>query len=502
MENNKTQSKKSTANTKKSSVTKSNKINEYTYYAEDIPVEITITYEQDEFVPIYSMNVSVISDTTLLILEKVRQELIKKVNLGIAEISDYKKHDAIEEKFEDMIRVLIDKYFPDSDEETGKFLRTYLKIESLGLGNLELLMNDWNLEEVVINQSDEPVWVYHKKYGWLKTNVLLKNEDQIKHYASIIGRRVGRQISVLKPLLDANLDEGDRVNATLNPVSTAGNTITIRKFSRDPWTITKFLKSKTIDPDSLALIWTAIQYEMSALIAGGTASGKTSALNVLSSFFPPNQRIISIEDTRELQLADNLHWVPLETRLPNPEGKGGVSMLDLLVNSLRMRPDRIVVGEIRRKQEAQVLMEAMHTGHSVYATIHANTAEETVTRLTNPPIEIPKQMLSSLAMVLVQNRNRRTGKRRALQVAEITSTGDARVLLQLNAMKDSLEKVAESEQVLKLISLYTGMTREQLEQDLRHKEEILKWMVSNRIFDINEIGKVMAKYYLGTLKIK
>src|SRR5690606_9966001 len=124
---------------------------------------------------------------------------------------------------------------------------------------------------------------------------------QIKHYAGIIGRKVGRQISVLNPLLDAHLEKGDRINATLYPVSTKGHTITIRKFTKDPWTITKFLTSKTISYRAAALIWTAIQFEMSALITGGTASGKTSALSVFSSFFPPNQRIISIEDTREIQ---------------------------------------------------------------------------------------------------------------------------------------------------------------------------------------------------------
>ena len=121
------------------------------------------------------------------------------------------------------------------------------------------------------------------------------------------------------------------------------------------------------------------------------------------------QRIISIEDTRELTLPVSLHWVPMETRLPNPEGKGEVTMLDLVVNSLRMRPDRIIMGEIRRKREAEVLFEAMHTGHSVYATLHANDVDETIARLTNPPIDVPKQLLSSVNMLAVMNRNRRTG---------------------------------------------------------------------------------------------
>src|SRR6056297_296808 len=221
----------------------------------------------------------------------------------------------------------------------------------------------------------------------------------------MIGRDVNKEITALNPLMDAHLLTGDRVNATLNPISTKGNTITIRKFAEDPWTITKFIKQGTINVEAAAFVWLAIQNEMSVLIAGGTGSGKTSMLNVVSNFFPSNQRILSIEDTRELTLPKNLHWVPMETRLPNPEGKGGVTMLDLLVNSLRMRPDRILVGEIRRQKEAEVLLEAMHTGHSVYATIHANNADEVITRLTNPPIDIPKPMISSLSLIIVQNRN-------------------------------------------------------------------------------------------------
>jgi flagellar protein FlaI len=292
------------------------------------------------------------------------------------------------------------------------------------------------------------------------------------------------------------------VNATLTPISSFGNTITIRKFAEDPWTITRFIRTGTISVDAAALIWLAIQNELSIIIAGGTGSGKTSMLNVVSNFFPPNQRIISIEDTRELTLPKTLHWVAMETRLPNPEGKGGVSMLDLLVNSLRMRPDRIIVGEIRRQREAQVMLEAMHTGHSVYATLHANNAREVITRLTNPPIDIPKPMLSSLSLIVVQNRNRRTNKRRTLQIAEVLPGGDHNILLQLNIHEDILEKVNESQTMIDRLELYTGLTREDLELDLRQKIRILKWLVKEKIENVNEIGLVLSKYYMGHLKLE
>ncbi|MGV8172315.1 MAG: type II/IV secretion system ATPase subunit, partial [Candidatus Woesearchaeota archaeon] len=456
---------------------------------------ITIIKKRGEFVPIYSLQISAISKTTEMILEKVRMELIRRVSLGAEDVGDIKKTDLVEDKFNELIGILIDKYFPDSDQDTVLFLKSYLKINSLGLGNLELLMNDESLEELVVNQASDPVWVYHKKYGWLKTNVYLKSEEQTKHYASIIGRKVGRQITVLTPLLDAHLGTGDRVNATLSPVSTNGNTITIRKFSKDPWTITRFLKTRTISPEAAALIWTAIQYELSAIIAGGTASGKTSALNVFANFFPPNQRILSIEDTREIVLPKFLHWVPLNTTLPNAEGKGEINMGDLLVNSLRMRPDRILVGEVRRKRETETLFEAIHTGHSVYATFHANSSKETVERLTNPPLDVPKIMLPAISLIIVQFRNRRSGKRRTFQISEILPTGEANVIMQYDIKKDVLIRISKSKSLYDNISLFTGMTDSEITRELSDKVKVLNYLVEKNIDDVDGVGRVVAEYY-------
>jgi flagellar protein FlaI len=242
-----------------------------------------------------------------------------------------------------------------------------------------------------------------------------------------------------------------------------------------------------------------MQNEVSLLIAGGTGSGKTSMLNVISSFIPPNQRVISIEDTRELQLPETMHWVPLETRMPNPEGKGGISMLDLVVNSLRMRPDRIIMGEIRRKAEAEVLFEAMHTGHSVYGTFHANNAEETVTRLTNPPIDISRLVLPALSGIVVQNRNRRSNKRRTLQFAEILPNGDINVVMQHDPQKDQMTKIGSFQVIPKVLKMYTGMSEEDMVKDLATKEAILKWMVKNNMNELSKIGLLMSKYYRGKL---
>jgi flagellar protein FlaI len=234
---------------------------------------------------------------------------------------------------------------------------------------------------------------------------------------------------------------------------------------------------------------------MSIIISGGTASGKTSLLNTLLPFIPPNHRVISIEDTRELQLPEFMHWVPLTTRAPSPEGKGGVSMLDLLVNSLRMRPDRIIVGEIRRAAEAEVLFEAMHTGHSVYATLHADTAEQTYRRLTGPPINVPEALLEALDLVAVMYRDRRKGIRRVFEIAELIPAIRLRILFRWNPKTDKMEKHEESYKLLEKLKLFTGMSDAEIERDLKQKREILDWMVKNQIRTVNGVGKVIAEYY-------
>jgi flagellar protein FlaI len=373
----------------------------------------------------------------------------------------------------------------------------------LGLGPLEIMLSDDNIEEVVINSSDEPVWVFHKKYGWLKSTVVIKNESDIYNYAASIGRKGGREVTNLSPLMDARLTTGDRVNATLFPVSARGNTITIRKFSRKPFTITHLMQLKTVETEVLALLWLAIEYEMNIIIAGGTATGKTTFLNALMVFIPPNQRIISIEDTRELNLPSSLHWVPLLMREPNPEGRGEVTMLDLVVNSLRMRPDRIIVGEIRRHREAEVLFEAMHTGHSVCATLHANTSQETLIRITNPPISVPESMVAALDLILIVDRQRKDSIRRLSEITEVLPVigEDGKYHAKLNTLfkfqlkTGELEMTNRSEKLFKDLQELSGDSIKEINTDLDEKKMILDWLVKKNIATVNSVGKVIAEYY-------
>ncbi len=470
-------------------------LQEYKIEMEHEVINIDI-YRDSEGYSHYDISIRNISKTTNIILQKIREEFISQISVGNIEFSSVEGAEAIRERFKEEIMILIKKYFPNVDRRTSDLLISELIRQNIGLGDLEILLKDEYLEEIVINSAKEPVWVYHKMHGWLISNIRLPSEARTRHYATIIGRDVGKDITVLKPLMDAHLLTGDRVNATLSPISSDGNTITIRKFNARPWTITDFIELKTISAEAAALIWLGVENELSILITGGTGSGKTSMLNVVSSFMPYDQRIISIEDTRELQLPNDLHWVPLETRMPNPEGKGEVTMLDLVINSLRMRPDRIIMGEVRRKREAEVLFEAMHTGHSVYATLHANNVQETIDRLTNPPIEVPKQVLSALSLIVVQNRNRRTGTRRTIQIAELMPRGEYSMLMQFYIQDVVLKWVNESKEIVKTINLYTGMSKEQIANDIKEKVTVINHITRNRIIDLHRIGTIFRKYFI------
>lgn len=481
------------------------KLASYSVIADKVKADVLIYQDPNEFTPIYQLLQPEIKPATEAILNHIRDKLIETVRISVSEILDPTAMESIKKRFMAKAIEEIKNQFSEISETEQETLAGTLVHEMLGLGAIELLLADPDLEEIVINRAREPMWVYHKTLGWMKTNVSIQTEDQIYNYASIIGRKVGRQITNLTPLMDAHLLTGDRVNATLFPVSSFGNTITIRKFARDPWTIVHFIDPalNTLNKEVASLIWLCMEYELSALVAGGTASGKTSLLNAMMPFIPPNHRIVSIEDTRELFLPQYLHWIPMTTREPNPEGKGEITMLDLVVNSLRMRPDRIVLGEIRRQREAEVLFEAMHTGHSVYSTLHADRVDQVKSRLINPPINLPEQMLDALHLIIVQYRHRRLRIRRTFEVAEVipsvSSTGETTInmglLYRWKPREDIIEKSWKSVRLFDEIKLHTGMTDKEIEDDMHEKQKVLQWLLANRIKTVNTVGKVVADYY-------
>ena len=475
----------------------------YNVKANHVGAPVSILDVKNQPRPIYSIAIPEIGPYTSVFLEYVHDELARTVPLQTEEIMDQRRAAGVRERFYSAACDMIAQLLPGIKPTDKEMLAGLLLNRMQGLGGIELLMADDWLEEVAINSAAEPISVYHRKFGWLKTNLRVSSEEEIFNYASQIGRRSGKEITLLSPVMDTHLVSGDRVTATLFPVSSHGDTITIRRFARDPWTLIDFIDpvTRTLSSDMAAFLWLCVQYEMNIIVVGGTASGKTSMLNALSALIPPFHRTITIEDTRELSLPSYLrwNWVPLVTRAPNPEGKGEIRMLDLMVSGVRMRPDRIIVGEVRKREEAEVLFEAMHTGHAVYSTMHADTGSQMLRRLTHPPIDLPMTELQALQLILVQYRDRRSGVRRTYEVGEvITSSAE---MISLNTMyrwkarQDSFEKVNESMRVVEEMDLHAGMTPDEIEDDVREKKAILEWMLKNHARAVDDIGNVMGVYY-------
>ncbi len=483
-------------------------VDNYNVITDGIVAHVKILKAKDKFTLLYNIDVPMLDPATKAILNEIRTQLIKEDPTKIQQLSQ-ETSQKLKVEFLDLVSNKLKRLMPGLQDSVYIDLSATLLHEMFGLGVIEILDNDPNLEEIVVNDSKSHVMVYHIKYGWLESNIKIESEAKIEAFSQQIARKVGRQITNLNPLLDAQLMNGDRVNATLYPISTHGNTLDIRKFKAEPWTITQFLKIGTVSPELVAFVWQAIQYELSFIVTGGTAAGKTSILNVFLPFIPPNQRVITIEDTNELILPNFMHWVPMLTRQPNSEGKGEITMLDLLINSLRMRPDRLVVGEIRKKEDAQTLFEALMTGHSVYATMHAETAQQVVKRLLSEPINLPDIEVATLDLIIASFRQRRTGLRRILEVAEIVERMTAgksepvtNNIFEWKARTDKIERTMNvSQKVANKLQLYSGLTTEEIEQDLVEKKKVLDWMVKNEINNVNKIGLTASIYYTDKDKL-
>lgn len=380
----------------------------------------------------------------------------------------------------------------------------------VGYGEIDPLIRDDNLEEIMVIGIDKPVFVYHREYGMMKTNILFKDAGEVMNLIDSIARQINRRIDQESPILDGRLPDGSRVNATIPPISADGPSMTIRKFKRDPLTIIDLINSKTISVELAAFFWLCFDglgvKSANAIISGGTSSGKTTTLNALSSFINPKERIITIEDTLELQIPHE-HVIRMETRPPNVENRGELTMNDLVKNSLRQRPDRIIVGEVRGS-EAITLFTALNTGHSGFGTLHSNDAREMITRLTNAPMSVPNIMISAIDFIIMQNRIYRSDGvsfRRISEVAEVSGIEEG--VIQLNKIfewdpqSDTIKNVGITSKTLTEIANVSGNSLNSLYDEIKNREIVLQHMVDQNIRSIRDVSTVLEMYYLDSQKV-
>ena len=396
-----------------------------------------------------------------------------------------------------------------SNEYLDRLSRKFLR-DINGYGEIDPLIQDDELEEIMIIGTGKPIFVYHRKYGMMKTNIQFKDEQEIRDLIDIIARQINRRIDQESPILDGRLVDGSRINATIPPVSADGPSLTIRKFKRDPLTIIDLINSKTLSIELAAFFWLCIDglgvKSANAIISGGTSSGKTTTLNALSAFINPKERIITIEDTLELQIPHE-HVIRMETRPANIENRGELTMNDLVKNSLRQRPDRIIVGEVRA-DEAITLFTALNTGHSGFGTLHSNDARETITRLTNPPMSVPEIMIQAIDFIIMQNRiytPSGVSFRRISEVAEVVGMEEGTVQLnkifQWNPERDLIENVGITSHTLAQIANLSGYGINDLYNEIDNRKLVLRHMINHNIRSVNEVNGVLEQYYKNPQKV-
>jgi len=373
------------------------------------------------------------SDEIIELKKSVHQKLIEKLDLKHLEIdmTNTTKAAQVREKTERIITAAL-------AEETGAFISSFeirkklvkeIVDEALGLGPLEDLINDPEISDIMVNNKNQ-IYIERRGKISLSPKRFLSNE-QVRQIIERIIAPLGRHIDESIPMVDARLRDGSRVNAIIQPLSLTGPTLTIRKFGRERLTIDDLLRINTLNEPMRDFLRACIMVRKNMIVSGGTGSGKTTILNVLSSFIPENERIITIEDAAELKLKQE-HWVRLEARPPNIEGKGAVSARDLFRNSLRMRPDRILIGECRGAETLDML-QAMNTGHDgSMTTIHANSTQDILSRLDSMilmsgvelPIRAIREMIASAIDIIVHTARLSDGSRKIIQITELTGMKD------------------------------------------------------------------------------
>jgi flagellar protein FlaI len=358
-------------------------------------------------------------------------------------------------------------YDPRITEDRLSVLYYYLKRNLNGYGKIDALMFDELLEDISCNGHDLPVYIHHRYYGSIPTSVRFESEE-LNRFVLKLSQKADKQVSLTSPLLDASLPNGARAQITYSDVvSTKGSSFTIRKFRSDPMTPATLMAFGTYSDELLAFIWLALENRQSLIVVGGTASGKTSAMNAFSFFIPHNSKIVSLEDTREIQIPQK-NWLPVQTRSSNAvNDRGSIDLFDLLKASLRQRPEYIIVGEVRGS-EAQTLFQAMNSGHTTVSTLHAGNIEEALNRLTNEPINVPPAMFGALNLMVIQTFHYRGGRmiRRCDAIHEIVlGSGDKvgwNTLFEYDPPQDTFKKVYTRSKTLKTIQYMHNWSDEEL----------------------------------------
>lgn len=446
----------------------------------------------------YNVEEPKLEEVDRILIEEIKEYVQEKVDINFSQI---RKKDAIShiEKFFDRA---LDYFKARFDSKKREIYKYYIFRDFIGLGKIEALMNDKQIEDISCDGVGIPIYVYHRnpRIGSMKTNIVFNDKEELDSFVNKLAERCGKNISVSRPLLDGTLPDGSRVQATLgSDIARRGSNFTIRMFTEKPMTPVDIVEFGTCDVKMMAYYWFLIEHGASILVSGGTATGKTSFLNVLSLFIKPQMKIVSIEDTAELRLPHS-HWVPEVARTPIGE-EGKVDLFELLKESLRQRPDYIIVGEVRGK-EAYVLFQQIAVGHPGLSTIHSENFTKLVDRLTTPPISLPANLLENLDAIIFLNllKHGRKYMRRTNSSFEVIGYDSrsgkpiAKEVFRWNPRNDSFEIVNNSF-LLKKIADKIGYSEKDVREEFKKRVKVIEWMIKHEIKDYQKIGAIINLFY-------
>jgi flagellar protein FlaI len=429
------------------------------------------------------------------LLERLFEDLRDVLLLNEDEIRGDKKQILLS-----LVEELIGEYGVTLDLPSLFRLQYYLVRNFLGWSRIDALMKDPQIEDISCDGVNIPIFLYHRKYHNVKTNIIF-DEDHLDSLAITLAQRSGKHISIGTPVLDATLPDGSRLQLTFSKVVTSrGTSFSIRKFREEPFTPIELLENGTFPVDALVYFWLAIENNKSLLFIGGTASGKTTSLNAVSHFIPPVAKVVSIEDTREITL-NRENWIASVTRDAVIDGSSGaITMFDLLKAAMRQRPEYLIVGEVRGA-EAQTLFQAMNTGHTTFSTLHAADVDAAVHRLENEPLSVPRNMLQALDVVSIQALIYRGTERvrRCQEIVEIMGLDQATGNIQVNTVF-SYDTVTDTftysgrSQVYNEIMASRGWTTEDLEKEILRRGKVLLAMKEQGVKDYVSVSQILQDY--------